>query len=243
MTTLAANKQRAYGLGEMEDYPMIAADIIYDGAAVGDNGSGYARPLIAGDPFYGFAQEKADNASGAAGDVNIRVKTKGYIQLSISGLAQADVGKAVYASDDDTFTLTASTNTKIGSVSKFISSGVGLIEFARTGALDAGVVTQLTDSSGGSASNTIAAATNTTALTDNNLGSAANAVVEDVADIALSTTNIYSDAAVNTAVNAAIAQASNNFKEMTATFSAQRTLNGVLINAIASLAAKVNELI
>jgi len=51
MTTLSADKPRDYQLGDREEYPVIAADIIYEGAAVGENGSGYARPLQAGDPF------------------------------------------------------------------------------------------------------------------------------------------------------------------------------------------------
>ena len=60
MTTLAANSPRAYQLAEREDYPVIATDIIYEGAAVGENASGYARPLAAGDAFLGFAIRQAD---------------------------------------------------------------------------------------------------------------------------------------------------------------------------------------
>ena len=51
MATLAADVQRAYQTGEIEEYPVIASDIIYQGAAVGENASGYSRPLQAGDPF------------------------------------------------------------------------------------------------------------------------------------------------------------------------------------------------
>ncbi|MCI0430769.1 MAG: cytoplasmic protein, partial [Rhodospirillales bacterium] len=68
MTTLAADKPRTYELGDVNELPVVAADIIFEGAAVGDNGSGVARPLVAGDPFRGFAIENADNATGAAGD-------------------------------------------------------------------------------------------------------------------------------------------------------------------------------
>ena len=41
----------------------------------------------------------------------MRVKTRGMIKLPITSLAITDVGKDVFASDDDTFTLTQSTNT------------------------------------------------------------------------------------------------------------------------------------
>lgn len=130
MTTLAANKLRDYQLGDKEEYPVIAADIIYQGAAVGENGSGYARPLVAGDPFLGFAEAIADNAGGAAGAITVNVKKRGNIVLPISGIAiTANDRPIVYASDDDTFTLTASTNTPIGTVARWVSTGVAVVEF------------------------------------------------------------------------------------------------------------------
>lgn len=130
MTTLAVNKTRDYQLGDNEEYPVIASDIIYQGAAVGENGSGYSRPLVAGDPFQGFAISKADNSLGAAGAINVNVRARGRIILPISSLAiTANDRPAVYASDDDTFTLTASTNTLIGYVSRWISTGLAVVEF------------------------------------------------------------------------------------------------------------------
>ncbi|SFI31342.1 cytoplasmic protein [Nitrosomonas sp. Nm34] len=155
MTTLAKDQPRDFLKGDFHDYPVIASDIIYQGAAVGDNGSGYARPLQAGDPFRGFADYRADNAAGGAGDVYVRCRTRGKIRLSISSLAITDVGKDVFASDDDTFTLTQGTNTRIGYVSSWVSSGVGIVEFNVT----EGVLTELTDNSTGTASDTIAAIT------------------------------------------------------------------------------------
>ena len=130
MTTLAANKQRIFQMGDTEEYPVIAADIIFQGAAVGENGSGYARPLQAGDRFLGFAEAKADNAGGAAGDVTVVVKARGRIELPIAALAiTANDRPAVYASDDDTFTLTALSNSLIGYVSRWVSTGVAIVEF------------------------------------------------------------------------------------------------------------------
>lgn len=130
MTTLAANKLRDYQMGDKEEYPVIAADIIYQGAAVGENGSGYSRPLVAGDAFQGFAEAKADNSGGAAGAINVNVKKRGNIVLPISGIAiTANDRPVVYASDDDTFTLTASTNSPIGTVSRWVSTGVAVVEF------------------------------------------------------------------------------------------------------------------
>lgn len=152
MTTLAADKPRDYSLGDHNHLPVVATDIIYEGAAVGDNGSGYARPLVAGDPFRGFALRRTDNAAGAAGDQVVTVVRRGRIVLPISALAITDVGKLVYASDDDTFTLTQGNNTCIGYVARWVSTGYGEIAFSES----AGVITELTDNSGGTASDTIA---------------------------------------------------------------------------------------
>lgn len=130
MTTLAANQPRAYEQGDRNEIPMIASDIIYEGAAVGIvTASGHARPLVAADAFAGFAEAKADNSSGAAAAKNVRVVSSGLIELPIAGLAITNIGAAVYASDDNTFTLVSTSNTKIGKVRRFISSGVGLVAF------------------------------------------------------------------------------------------------------------------
>lgn len=174
MTTLAADVARDYYQGDFHDFPVIATDIIYGGAAVGDNGSGYARPLQAGDPFRGFADYRADNATGSAGDQYVRCRTRGRIKLAISSLAITDVGKDVFASDDATFTLTQGANTRIGHVVAWISTGYGIVEFEAT----QGVLAELTDNSGGTAADTIAAIGGTYSQTE-----VANAVASLAAKI------------------------------------------------------------
>jgi len=68
-----------------------------------------------------------DNSAGTGKTVYL--KTSGRVILSVSGAAATDGEKAVYASDDDTFTLTQSTNTYVGKIVRYISSGVVLVEF------------------------------------------------------------------------------------------------------------------
>lgn len=145
MTTLAADKIRDYQLGEFEDYPVIATDIVYGGGAVGENASGYARPLQAGDPFLGFADKQCDNAAGAAGDKLVRTKTRGRIRLAVAGATAitANDRPVVYASDDDTFTLTATSNSPIGHVSRWIESGLAIVEF------DAALAREIADRAAG----------------------------------------------------------------------------------------------
>lgn len=100
--------------------------------------------------------------------------------------------------------------------------------------------TLLTDSSGGTASSTLAAGTNTTALTDNGAGTADGTVaaMADPADTPATADVLRDDLVANFC-----AAVRNNFKEVTTELAAQRTLNGVLLNHVASLAAKVNSLV
>jgi len=130
MTTLAANVARPFELGDIQEVPVIASDIIYEGAAVGDNGSGLARPMVSGDPFLGFAESKADNSAGAASAIKVRVRTRGFVQIPVTGASStADVSETVYASDDDTFTLTASTHAAIGKVARWVTGTTCVVYF------------------------------------------------------------------------------------------------------------------
>lgn len=130
MTTLAANKPRAYELGERNHFPVIAADIIYEGAAVGIvPGTGHAQPLTATDKFGGFAVAKADNSGGAAAAINVEVVKKGEIELAVTGAVITDVGNPVYATDDDTFTLSPVGGVFVGFIKRFVSSAVAVVEF------------------------------------------------------------------------------------------------------------------
>lgn len=130
MTTLAADKPRAIEGGNRNEYPIIASDIIYAGAAVGVvDGTGHAKPLVAGNRFVGFAEAIADNSNGAAADINVRVVESGKAQLSVSGAVITDVGQPVYATDDDTFSLSPVGGVFVGFVHRFVSSGIVIVSF------------------------------------------------------------------------------------------------------------------
>lgn len=130
MTTLAANKPRAYEQGERNAFPVIQADIIYEGAAVGVvAGTGHARPLVGGDSFGGFAVAKADNSAGAAAAIYVDVVESGEIELSVTGAVITDVRQPVYATDDDTFVFSPVGATFVGFVKRFVSAGVVVVSF------------------------------------------------------------------------------------------------------------------
>jgi len=142
MTTLAADKPRKYESGfdpVFNDLPVTASDIIYEGAAVTTNASGYCIPASAAAEssgtliFAGFADKKADNSAGAAGAINVHLRTQGIVELPVTAATSiADVGKSVYLRDDDLFTLTSSTagSTKlIGRVVRWVTGTTCMVAF------------------------------------------------------------------------------------------------------------------
>lgn len=130
MTTLAANKPRAFEGGNRNSFLVIASDIIYEGGAVGlVDATGHAQPLANPNRFAGFAEEKADNSAGAAAAISVKVIESGKIQLSVSGAVITDVGQPVYATDDDTFVFSPVDAVFVGFVHRFVSSGVVIVDF------------------------------------------------------------------------------------------------------------------
>lgn len=137
MTTLAADALRTAEIGDIEEYPVVASDIIYRHAAVGlVAASGHARPLTLVDRFVGFAESRCDNSAGAAAAKRVRVQASGKIQLSVSGAVITDVGQPVYATDDDTFSFNPVGGVFVGLVDRFIESGVVMVKYDAVGMHD-----------------------------------------------------------------------------------------------------------
>lgn len=130
MTTLNADTLRTFETQEDTNaLPVASKAKIFGGALVGLTETGYARPLQAGDPGAGFATDGVDNSDGADGAALVTVKSRGKVCLYISGLTVADIGKNVYASDDNTFTLTATDNSLIGKLVRIEEAGNGIVAF------------------------------------------------------------------------------------------------------------------
>lgn len=130
MTTLLKDVARSFEGGARNEVPVIASDIIYEGAAVGVvAASGHARPLQAADAFAGFCEEKADNSAGSAADINVRTIESGKAKLTVSGATITDKGQPVYATDDNAFTMSPVGGVFIGYVHRFVSDGVVIVAF------------------------------------------------------------------------------------------------------------------
>jgi hypothetical protein len=117
---LTANRDvKMYAGQELIDLPVNDSAHIYKGALVGrDRATGYARALTAGDEFLGVAYGEADNTvtGHTAGGINVRLHQDVDIVHALTGVATADIGKDVYASADDTLTLTPTGNSRVGRV-------------------------------------------------------------------------------------------------------------------------------
>ena len=89
--------------GRAISLPVKAATIIYAGALVAINADGNALPAAdtAGLTVVGVATESVDNSAGAAGDLDIEVKT-GMVVAMNGTLTAEDIGRTAWVRDDNT---------------------------------------------------------------------------------------------------------------------------------------------
>lgn len=136
MATLAADKPRTFefvDVDQINELPVIASDIIYEGAGVGElNETGTVQPLATGstvDKFAGFCTEKVDNSAGAAAAKRCKLIEEGNIVVAVTGAsAITDQGKDVYMTDDDTFTLTIG-GVWVGKIKRWVTGTQCVVAF------------------------------------------------------------------------------------------------------------------
>lgn len=244
---LTANSPKTYETGgHINTLPVAGNVIVYKGSAVGMS-NGYATQLIAGDTFKGFAENYKDNTAGADGAVNVDVIYKGIALLSVSSVAVTDEGKPVFARDGNTFVLGQEvTNSRIGTVHRYVSSGVAMVRFDADNSVDLTGTTLLTDSSGGASNNTMVAITFPTSLTDNG-GGTADGTVQEITNFTMSVTwngsSVYPSAADGLLLSNTIVALKNNIKEITTELATTRAALTNMVNNNADIAAKLNEII
>jgi len=74
-----------------------------------------------------IARETKDNAGGANDAIAAEVQVLGVATLPAGPLTLADRGKAIFATDDDTLTLTATTGRRVGILLALQANGDALI--------------------------------------------------------------------------------------------------------------------
>jgi hypothetical protein len=112
--------------------PLKNSTVAYRGSAMGvDSATGRVRPLVPGDDFAGFTSARADNRTFSTGadPLLAQLVVEGLVELTIAGVVATSLGATVYATDENTFTLTAGGST-IGTVQQFVSAGVAVVAFS-----------------------------------------------------------------------------------------------------------------
>ena len=94
------------------DYALESGITVYEGAVVGIDGTANTVGAlnVAADEFAGFAITKAVEGT----QTHVKVRSRGIVKLTTD--ATPNVGDSVYASDDQTFTQTSTSNLLIGKV-------------------------------------------------------------------------------------------------------------------------------
>ena len=142
MTALAANRNLVrQAQAELRGFDVAAGEHIYRNALVGLSVAGYLKAFEPCDLLVGVADGEADNSSGVAGDTAMtagkhgrcNVWVAGEFEHALSGAAQGDGGRAVYATDDATLSFTGHPDAFVGRVMRYISSGVALIRLKEPG--------------------------------------------------------------------------------------------------------------
>lgn len=131
MTALAAERpMKIQVIGQdWDEFPADNVDI-FEGAMVGIQSGGYARPWALGDKFVGHAKASCLNAANADGDLPVRVYKRRYrakVALANVAITDAIYGSAVYALDSGTLSLRI--GYKVGKVVRYVSSGIAIVEF------------------------------------------------------------------------------------------------------------------
>ncbi len=119
--------------GNFNALPVKGATIIYAGAFVGDDGSGFARPLEAGDVFLGIAVNGADNSGGADGVISVELYNELRIEHVVAGAAgPGNLGGAVYATSDDGLATAGNALSVVGKVHRHVSGSTCIVSMKST---------------------------------------------------------------------------------------------------------------
>jgi len=120
----------------LRDLPVAAGVTIYNGAMVAVDSSGYARPARTSttDTVIGVnVNGTVDNSAGANGAVNVRVLCAGHVAYFVNNAGSItgnQIGKDVFAVDDQTVDATNGTNTRVRAGKCFsvdATNGVGVL--------------------------------------------------------------------------------------------------------------------
>lgn len=120
--------------GIIADMAVIDDDILYEGSYLEVLAAGHVQPAGVGSSLQGagLALETVDNAGGAAAAKNIRVQMGCFVEDAITADI-GNIGAPVYASDDQTLTVTAGTNALMGWLVQITGTNRGIVKLKYPG--------------------------------------------------------------------------------------------------------------
>lgn len=114
---LTADRNTPYNDGEILAMPVAAGAVIYQGALLVANATGYVAPgsTATGLTYLGRADQHVDNTGGADGDKTVLVRRGKPFRFANSDsdpVTQASLAKPAYIVDDETVAGTDGTGTR-----------------------------------------------------------------------------------------------------------------------------------
>jgi len=131
MTALTKDIQRVEKRGKLLSMPVKGDVVCFKNALLMIDADGYVKPCAseAGASFAGMGYERVTATGLNDGDVSVRIERLNAIEVGASGITQADLGKEVYALDDNTVQIAAGTNlVKVGVIVEVISATKVLVK-------------------------------------------------------------------------------------------------------------------
>jgi hypothetical protein len=124
MTALAADRLTYTAVPGLRDFPVAAGVVIYEGALVAFDTSGFARParVSTTDIVIGIAFQRADNSfvGNVAGGIRVHVRDNdiAFVNCGTAGdaIAIGNVGALCYVLDDQTVTTVATAHCVAGNI-------------------------------------------------------------------------------------------------------------------------------
>jgi hypothetical protein len=114
--------------GDRNVIPVASGKQLFQGAMAWLDGSGYATPTP-GAVFLGHVVAEADNRTGGNGAISVWTRAGIYkAEVTLTGVAITDVGEEVFASDDNTLSLTTGGH-QVGKVVRYVKANTAVVEF------------------------------------------------------------------------------------------------------------------
>ena len=131
MTALTANVARDKKATKMPSYGVKADVVVFLGSLCKIGADGYLAPCAAevGAVFAGMSRSNVDMTGLTSGDYEADVESRDSFYVAAAGMTVADIGKKVYAADDNLVQLAAGTNLQeVGRIIEVVSATKVLVQ-------------------------------------------------------------------------------------------------------------------